>query len=574
MTPEFAYLLKVNVAFVLFYAFYRLFFYKDTFFKLRRAILLAFFAVALLYPLLNIQEWLQEQAPMAGVIVRYSAMLPEVTVTGGAVAQPTDWLQVIHLSSFCLYWGGVLFFLLRFCAQLGSILWLAYKSRKEVVHGKEVYILNKPAGPFSFFGLVFLYPDAHSEKEIDEILTHEGTHVSEWHSIDVIVCELISIACWINPFAWLLKREVRHNLEYLADNSVIQLGYDSKSYQYHLLGLAHHQAAATLYNSFNVLHLKNRISMMNKKRSRGIGRTKYLLLLPLTALLMLLSNCMQKTSENEEAKAPEEVNAKTENTPVASEEVTKGAKWMSDEELGGQVFTVVEVMPKYPGGDGELLKFIAKSIKYPTVAQEKGIQGRVICRFVVTKEGDIVNIEVLRGVDPSLDKEAVRVLGEMPRWTAGTQRGVNVPVQYTVPITYRLQGGPSDGNTKELASDAAKRGESVLAENSDPSDPVYKVVEVMPRYPGGDEALLKFLAQNIKYPKEAQEKGVKGRVIASFVVTKDGSIRDINVLRGVDPQLDAEAVRVIKSMPKWTPGTMAGKPVNVLYTVPVTFRLQ
>ena len=109
------------------------------------------------------------------------------------------------------------------------------------------------------------------------------------------------------------------------------------------------------------------------------------------------------------------------------------------EESAQQIFTVVEEMPKFPGGDAELLKFIAKSIKYPVIAQENGIQGRVICAFVVNRDGSVVDAEVLRGVDPSLDKEALRVIGTMPKWTPGKQRGKPVRVKYTVPITFRLQ---------------------------------------------------------------------------------------------------------------------------------------
>ena len=110
-----------------------------------------------------------------------------------------------------------------------------------------------------------------------------------------------------------------------------------------------------------------------------------------------------------------------------------------EEESAQQIFTVVEEMPKFPGGDAELLKFIAKSIKYPVIAQENGIQGRVICAFVVNRDGSVVDAEVLRGVDPSLDKEALRVIGTMPKWTPGKQRGKPVRVKYTVPITFRLQ---------------------------------------------------------------------------------------------------------------------------------------
>lgn len=111
-----------------------------------------------------------------------------------------------------------------------------------------------------------------------------------------------------------------------------------------------------------------------------------------------------------------------------------------EEESAQQIFTVVEEMPDFPdGGLAGLMKFLGKNIKYPVIAQENGIQGRVICSFVVNKDGSIVDIEVLRGVDPSLDKEAVRVLGTMPKWKPGKQRGKPVRVKYTVPVMFRLQ---------------------------------------------------------------------------------------------------------------------------------------
>lgn len=541
MTPEFAYLLKVNVAFVLFYAFYRLFFYKDTFFKLRRAILLAFFGLALFYPLLNIQDWVRQQEPIADVIYMYSAMLPEATAKADAAAS-VDWYGWLLGSLGFIYWGIVAFLCGRFLVQLSSILWLAHTSERVVIHKTPVYALRKAAGPFSFFRMVFLHPESHSDKETDEILTHECTHVSQWHSIDVILSEMMCMACWFNPFVWLLKREVRHNLEYLADNTVIQSGYDSKSYQYHLLGLAHHQSVTTLYNSFNVLHLKNRIMMMNKKRSPGIVRTKYLIFIPLVGILMLLSNI--------EAVARLTVRLANEAT-VSNAMVTATDVSSKSREMNEQVFTVVEKMPSFPGGDAELLKYIATNIKYPKESQDNGEQGRVICSFIVGRDGSVNNPEVLRGVTPLLNEEAVRVINTMPRWNPGMQRGKAVAVKYTVPITFRLKSPVEEMKEETLT-----------------------VVDVMPQYPGGDHELLKFIAQSIKYPTDAQEAGVQGRVICSFVVDKKGNIVEPKIIRGIDPSLDAEALRVIGMMPRWTPGRQDGKAVRVLYTVPITFRLQ
>ena len=541
MTPEFAYLLKVNVAFVLFYAFYRLFFYKDTFFKLRRAILLAFFGLALFYPLLNIQDWVRQQEPIADVIYMYSAMLPEATAKADAAAS-VDWYGWLLGSLGFIYWGIVAFLCGRFLVQLSSILWLAHTSERVVIHETPVYALRKAAGPFSFFRMVFLHPESHSDKETDEILTHECTHVSQWHSIDVILSEMMCMACWFNPFVWLLKREVRHNLEYLVDKTVIQSGYDSKSYQYHLLGLAHHQSLTTLYNSFNVLHLKNRIMMMNKKRSPGIVRTKYLIFIPLVGILMLLSNI--------EAVARLTVRLANEAT-VSNAMVTATDVSSKSREMNEQVFTVVEKMPSFPGGDAELLKYIATNIKYPKESQDNGEQGRVICSFIVGRDGSVNNPEVLRGVTPLLNEEAVRVINTMPRWNPGMQRGKAVAVKYTVPITFRLKSPVEEAKEETLT-----------------------VVDVMPQYPGGDRELLKFIAQSIKYPTDAQEAGVQGRVICSFVVDKKGNIVEPKIIRGIDPSLDAEALRVIGMMPRWTPGRQDGKAVRVLYTVPITFRLQ
>ncbi len=571
MTPEFAYFLKVNVAFALFYAFYRLFFYKDTFFKLRRTVLLSFFGLALAYPLFNMHDWIRGQEPIVEVIMIYSSMIaPEATVTAEK-ASPIVWQEIFRIGLWLIYGGVIAFLVFRFFAQFISILWLGRKSEKREIGGLNVYALAKPAGPFSFFKMIFIHPESHSEKEMEEILTHEQTHVSQWHSIDVIICELISIICWFNPFVWLLKREVRHNLEYLADNRVLESGYDSRSYQYHLLGLAHqHKESTNLYNSFNVLHLKNRIGMMNKKRSRGIGRTKYLVFIPLVGALMVLSNieAVARVTKNvardivtSERIAPmvEEtiVSVVPEDFPesIASipEEKQSPAVEETDESSENMVFTVVEKMPQFPGGDKELLRFISKNIKYPQDAREEGITGRVVSSFVVTKEGNIRDVEIIRSVSPSIDKEAARIIGSMPKWTPGSQRDRAVDVRYTVPISFRLEDPVSD---------------------QPDANHVFTVVESMPRFPGGDVALLKYISQSIKYPVIAQENDIQGRVVVSFVVDKDGSIVEPEVIRKIDPSLDMEALRVVKSFPKWAPGEQRGKAVRVKYTVPIQFRLQ
>ena len=228
----------------------------------------------------------------------------------------------------------------------------------------------------------------------------------------------------------------------------------------------------------------------------------------------------------------------------------------------GEVYQVVEEQPEYPGGMEAMMKFLQENVKYPEQAQSNGVQGRVIVQFVVNKDGSVSNDTVVRSVDPLLDAEALRVVRAMPNWTPGKQKGEPVRVRFTLPVTFRLDGGIS---TKKA---------NPTTETVTTGDEVFNVVEEGPIFLGGHEALMKYIQKEIKYPKEAQEKGVQGRVVVQFVVKKDGSISDAKVLKSVDPLCDAEALRVVNAMPNWKPGKQRGEPVNVQFTLPVVFRLQ
>ncbi|WP_298650750.1 TonB family protein, partial [uncultured Proteiniphilum sp.] len=241
-----------------------------------------------------------------------------------------------------------------------------------------------------------------------------------------------------------------------------------------------------------------------------------------------------------------------------------------------------------------MMKFLADNIRYPVEAQKEGIQGRVICEYVVMKDGSIYDVNVVRGVDPSLDAEAIRIIKLMPKWKPGTQRGKAVNVRFVLPVVFRLQGNTLQNEIlttedKEALSKGKEIDEIVVVaysgegsrvqevidqdKKSMDNEDIFVVVENPPEFPGGPEAMMQFLGDNIRYPKEAQEKKTQGRVICNFVVMKDGSINHVNVVRGVEPSLDAEAVRVLQTMPKWKPGTQRDQAVNVRFTLPVVFRL-
>lgn len=421
-----AYFLKINVAIALFYAFYRLFFYKDTFFTWRRVALLCFFAVSAVYPLLNIQTWITAQEPMVAMADLYAdIVLPEFTLTPEKTT--FDWKAILLQTAGFVYWGGVALLAARFLIQLAGIIRLAFRSWKTKIGNTNVHLLKQASGPFSFFHWIFIHPTSHTEDELSEILTHEQTHANQWHSIDVLVSEIVCTFCWFNPFAWLIRSEMRINHEYLADRKVVTSGYDRKTYQYHLLGLKQNQpAAANLYNNFSVLPLKNRIKMLNRKRTRNIMRSKYLMFIPVTALLILFSNC---TNTGKEESTEEKAEVKYIPTEVKPDTV----------DIANAVFDMVEEMPEFKGGNKALMDYLAANLQYPKGAETKGTQGRVIVQFIVNTDGSIDNAKVLRSVDPELDAEALRVINGMPKWKPGTQKGEPVRVKYTVPVVFRLK---------------------------------------------------------------------------------------------------------------------------------------
>ena len=542
MALEWIYLLKVNAGIALFYAFYKLFCQRDTFFQWRRIALLSFLGISFLYPLLDIQDWVMEQPAIYELADYYTVLMNTEEVTAAPVAyeapQRPDLLTIFTY----LYYIGVIVMSVRFIIQLASICHIRWKGQAVYLNGQRIISLPSEANPFSFFGWIFLYLPQLEEESQEEILMHEQTHARQWHSVDVIVSEIVNIVCWFNPFSWLLKGEIRLNLEYLADNQVAQTLNDSKQYQYHLLGLAHTNSKTGLYNNFNVSQIKHRIIMMNKKRTRTVSRIKYALFAPLAAALLIVSNISCTSTENKKD----------------STEATESRA------VEGEVFQVVEEMPEFPGGMGECMKWLGQNIKYPAEAIEKGIQGRVIIQMVVTKEGDIAEAKVVRGVDPLLDAEALRVINSMPKWKPGKQRGEAVNVKYTIPVMFKLTG---DNSSDKKEADTQQ--EAKVDENG-----IHQVCEEMPEFPGGMQECMKWLGKNIKYPTTAQEKGIQGRVIMQFVVERDGSITEPKVVRGVDPDLDKEALRVISIMPNWKPGKHKGEAVRVKYTLPVMYRLQ
>jgi TonB family protein len=297
-----------------------------------------------------------------------------------------------------------------------------------------------------------------SPEDAGEIIRHEQNHLKQNHFIDIIFIEIIKAIQWFNPVIYLFNRSLRAIHEYQADQECLSSGVPVVNYQCLLLNQVFKSRAFNLTNSFsNPSLIKKRMVMMTKERTSNIASFKMIIVLPVTAIVFLAISAYKKIPDSSvkqlspatviqysgsetqsEVLAPPpppppapEYNSSNDNVKVEDNKTVADPKEVP--------FVVVEEMPMYPGGDIALLKYIAENTRYPEAAKINNIKGRVIIRFCVTAKGNVSQISVLKGVDPELNAEAMRVVKTLSGFKPGKQAGKPVPVWYMVPITFTLK---------------------------------------------------------------------------------------------------------------------------------------
>lgn len=217
-------------------------------------------------------------------------------------------------------------------------------------------------------------------------------------------------------------------------------------------------------------------------------------------------------------------------------------------------YNEAEQKPVFQGSDNDFRSYLAKNLRYPAVSIENGITGTVVVSFVVDKDGKVTDVKSPVKID-LLSNELERVVQSSPAWKPGKQGRQNVAVQCYSFVRFRL----NNTSTSSKSDD----------------DEVFTVADDMPLFNGkiAEEGFRDYVAKNAIYPPQAMENSISGMVLVQFVIDTDGSLIDAKVVRPTDPLLDAEALRVINSSPKWSPGKQRGRVVKVQYTFPVRFKL-
>lgn len=536
------YELKVAVLIAVFYIFWRLLVANETWHRLNRIVLIATAIASFVLPfcVITIHQTV-EVMPPAESIPTVVADLNSATHESGI---PNPLQQVEPQKSFnwllpltILYIIGVVVVLSRMLLSL----WRLHRMRTEgEIHplsdGYRMVVCEKVSTPFSWWNTVFM-----NRKDFEEgttaLLTHELGHVRLHHSADVVLVELLTALQWFNPAMWMLRADLRTIHEYEADQQVLSHGFNDIQYLQLLIRKAAVQSGYSLANGISNSALKKRVTMIMKPKSNRNSMLKLLALVPIAGICLALNANTVTDYVNDE--------------PQKQQPVKKGKK-AATINTGSQQLNEIVVVEDAPSANeaADDKKFIAKGVVYDyDKAQPTPIVGAVIL-VEGTKKGTVTDREGKFQIEVSM--------------------GDRITASY---VGYESK---TIGVSK-IYSESSKSNEYYIGLNketeADEPEKVYDVVEQMPAYPGSPSALYEFLSKSIQYPEEAEKAGKQGRVIATFVVEKDGSITNARVVKALDPLLDAEALRVINAMPKWNPGMQNGVAVRCKYTVPVTFHL-
>ena len=556
LTDLIIYDLKVAALIAIFYLFYMLLLSRETMHKLNRIVLLSGIILSAVLPfcVITFHKTVVVDSPLtlAAVDADVDTTLPVTE----ALEQSFDW--TIPLVAMLLIGTIVrLLFLGRSYRQLTKMV------RGGEIHilptGTQVCVVEEAVAPFSWMKTIVLSrTDWNNDATLPTILAHEEAHVRHRHSYDIMVVEFLTALQWFNPVVWFMRQELRILHEYEADADVLSYGFNESQYIHLLMQKAMGIQACVLANGIHTPKTKKRIIMMLKNKSNRLTWLRALYVVPVVLVSLAVS-------------AKTLVHYEYETTP---EPEMQGSKNPESEKKQEPIIVV----------DGKIIDIPIKFKEKTSIEDEEALRA-----LNIKSKEDIESVVVLQS------KSAVELYGE---------KGKNGVIE--IKTKKKEASKPSNVSEEPVSTPMAPEPPKVEADD----DPVFEICEEAPRYKDGEGALMQFIAKNIRYPKEATEHGIQGRVIVQFIVNKDGSCSNFKILtntahdtsggpvvtqarkaeldqqqgieteytpeeiRGWGKSLETEAIRVLKLAGKWEPGKQRGKAVRAYFVLPITFRLQ
>ncbi|GAB2585539.1 M56 family metallopeptidase [Spirosoma areae] len=504
------YLLKANLYGLLFVGCYWLLLRRHTFFSVNRGYLLLSAVLSLVLPLVSLSAQTVDTLPVPMGVIS----LPITAVVNAPIVAGPDWEQIGMIA----YGLISLVFLLRVLVRVGRLASLIRRSPRQVGDG---YVRVQPSDltipTFSFFQYMILNP---ADSENDLIISHELVHIRQHHSLDVVAIALLRAIFWPCAALWLIDRMLRQVHEFLADKPANQ----PADYARFLVEYTFGVWPDTLTNGFfNPSLLKQRIQMLHQRATTRWALGKYVLVIPLAMSLLAMTTAREEIA--------------TMVIQATNETIT----------VSGRVTSAVE---------GKGLPGVNVVIANTTQGTTTDSEGK----YTLT----------------NVPKDASLVLS----FVGFTTQDIKVNGQTTLNVSMSLQTNKLS-DVVVVAYEPVpeptlpkQSSETKPTSQTSPTGEVFTVVEQQPQFPGGMTALGQYLTHNLRYPKEAQQNKVQGRVFVQFVITQTGQIQDLRVLKGIGSGCDEEAVRVVSQMPKWNPGQQQGQAVAVQYNLPIQFSLE
>ena len=622
------YIIKSSLLLAMLVSLFMLFMSRETFHKLNRYLLLLIVVVSLALPFANVgvSTPLQgvfdsiengfakadEALPVADVLLvdeeQVMTTLPSV-VTFDAVAvadvapvsieEKSSTAPLWQIVVLAIYGLGALLLVIRQLVMYVQLSRLIMRSRKAAaehygLNGVKLRLHSGEEKPFRCFGWVVV-SDNDMAEGAREILTHEAAHVRAGHSWDIMLADAVIIMQWFNPLAWIMKNTLKDIHEFEADEAVISSGVNAKQYQLLIIKKAVGARLYSIANSFNHSLTKKRITMMCKEKSKKWSRAKALYILPVAAIAACSFSTAEKANAGPDGKVNEIVANDTisgveKNSRVASLKLPAGKEWMYAHlcYTGGNSGKNESVCIAYiRGAEGENVGYFRGTTDEFDNTREGYTPGYFVVPLRNVKLDKNVMTFSIYADDATILRNPVKCSecgivnavnnGELWKNDASYFKGKKADFKLILGPESVLQNltNPYVGSERVMGSveiDYVYDTSDELAD--DDPEKIHQVVEVQPEFPGGMKEMMKFIQNSLKYPESAKAAGTEGKAFVQFVVKADGSIENVEIMRSSgDASLDAEALRVVKAMPKWRPAMNKGKAVNVKFVLPIVYKL-
>jgi TonB family protein len=556
------YILSASICLTLFMLGYQLFMRNSTRFNLCRFYLLSSIALSFLIPSIPIDLGFKslinvESASKVEFVQSYStealADVPTAIVSNGWDIDPLKILGIVLVSISILL-------AIRFVYRFGSIILIQMTgNRLENDEGFDLIFTDKTDNAFSFLGQIFINPLKFTDEEKRLIIEHEREHIRHFHSIDLIIIELLIVFQWFNPFAYIARRKLIEIHEFIADNGVIRNGADPYSYQNLLLSVVTSSCLPSAGNQLSALITKKRIAMIGKPMNQTGKWVNFLILIPIALILIVgISAFTPKhpISKNEKNERQIPQNSKIDTTSAQAV-----LHFRSHKEISDGVLNSFQVDLAPPVNSQAFSVILKGGSTYKIFYLSNSPDDKLLAKI---ESGKLENKMVEKESKFSFSCQITFT----PKETNAYQLVIeNLSSKKTNAVIILAKESPEILNVQK--KDTLK--EKVVPQTE---EEVFLVVEKMPSFGTGEKGEFReWVATNMKYPEEAADKGIQGRVFVQFIVEADGKLTNVKIIRGVDPLLDKEAIRVVEMSPKWNPGMQRGKPVRVSFTFPITFSL-